>query len=92
MGSTPAGRIRQLDPQSVLEQVFAVCGRLHPAVRYSLGAEARHLWRSFGITQPVPKIVQKRPLALATRERGTRLLSGHRTALKLDFILSRQFG
>jgi hypothetical protein len=36
----------QLDPQSVLEGVFAVCGCLHPAVRYSLGAEAAasRLW------------------------------------------------
>jgi len=29
--------------------------RLHPAVRRSLGAEARRLWRSFGITEPIPK-------------------------------------
>jgi len=29
----------------ILKQVFSVCGRLHPAVRRSLGAEAKRLWR-----------------------------------------------
>ena len=57
----------QLDPQSVLEQVFAMCGRFHPAVRYSLGPEARRLWRSFGIAQSIPKIVEERPRASAAR-------------------------
>jgi hypothetical protein len=42
-----------LDPQSVLEEILRRCGSLHPVARRSLAGEARRLWQSFGIVEPI---------------------------------------
>jgi hypothetical protein len=68
-GGDEALRLERERWQPLLEQVLRLCGSLHPAIRHNLAGEARRLRKAAGITEPIPRIKERRPRALYERER-----------------------
>jgi hypothetical protein len=56
--------------QLLLEQVLRLSSYVHPVIRHSLASEAKRLWFRLELG-PCPSVEERRPLALALRERAT---------------------
>ena len=76
--------------KQLLEQVIALCGKMHPASRRPLVLEAKRLWGKLGIPGSPPAVVERRPLVLALRERARRRRARKRDALPLTLRALRK--